>query len=64
VHDANAQVTVTTTRKTLLDVVAQDTTFMDEIGKGTVTLEGDAAAMLAIFGNVEQIAAGFAIVEP
>ena len=63
-HDSNAHVTVTMTRQMLLDVVAQDTTFLDEIGKGTIVLEGDAAAMLTIFGNVDEIAAGFAIVEP
>ena len=63
-HDPNAHVTVTMTRQMLLDVVAQDTTFLDEIGKGTIVLEGDAAAMLTIFGNVDEIAAGFAIVEP
>ena len=63
-HDPNAHVTVTMTREMLLNVIAQDTTFLDEIGKGTIVLEGDAAAMLTIFGNVDEIAAGFAIVEP
>lgn len=63
-HDPRAHVTVTMTRETLLDVVSQDTTFMDEIGKGSVVLDGDATAMLTIFGNVDDIAAGFAIVEP
>ena len=63
-HDPHAQVSVTMTRDMLLNVVTQDTTFLDEIGKGTVVLDGDAAAMLAIFGNVDEIAAGFAIVEP
>jgi alkyl sulfatase BDS1-like metallo-beta-lactamase superfamily hydrolase len=63
-HDPKAHVTVTMTREMLLNVIAQDTTFLDEIGKGTIVLEGDAAAMLTIFGNVDEIAAGFAIVEP
>lgn len=63
-HDPHAQVSVTMTRDMLLNIVAQDTTFLDEIGKGTVVLDGDAGAMLAIFGNVDEIAAGFAIVEP
>ncbi|MFM9111667.1 MAG: alkyl/aryl-sulfatase [Actinomycetota bacterium] len=63
-HDPRAHVTVTMMRQTLLDVVSQDTTFMDEIGKGSVVLDGDATAMLTIFGNVDDIAAGFAIVEP
>jgi alkyl sulfatase BDS1-like metallo-beta-lactamase superfamily hydrolase len=55
---------VTITRELLLAIVAQDTTFMDEIGKGSITLDGDGAALLSIFGNLEEVAAGFAIVEP
>jgi alkyl sulfatase BDS1-like metallo-beta-lactamase superfamily hydrolase len=63
-HDPHAAVTVTITRELLLAIVAQDTTFMDEIGKGSITLDGDGAALLSIFGNLEEVAAGFAIVEP
>ena len=57
-------VTVTMTRALLLAIVAQDTTFVDEIGKGTITLVGDGSALLAIFGNLEETTAGFPIVEP
>ena len=63
-HDSKAAVTVTMTRALLLAIVAQDTTFVDEIGKGTITLVGDGSALLAIFGNLEETAAGFPIVEP
>ncbi|MFZ9984547.1 MAG: alkyl/aryl-sulfatase [Ilumatobacteraceae bacterium] len=63
-HDPHAAVTVTITRELLLAIVAQDTTFMDEIGKGSITLDGDGAALLSIFGNLEEVVAGFAIVEP
>jgi alkyl sulfatase BDS1-like metallo-beta-lactamase superfamily hydrolase len=37
---------------------------MDELAAGTVTIEGDAAALLSIFGNLDTFATGFAIVEP
>ena len=63
-HDSKAAVTVTMTRALLLAIVAQDTTFVDEIGKGTITLVGDGSALLAIFGNLEETTAGFPIVEP
>ncbi|MEY2762986.1 MAG: hypothetical protein RLZZ43_801 [Actinomycetota bacterium] len=63
-HDSGAAVKVTMTRALLLAIVSQDTTFVDEIGKGSITLDGDGAALLAIFGNLDEIAAGFAIVEP
>ena len=63
-HDAGASVTVTLTRELLLAIVSQDTTFVDEIGKGTIVLDGDGAALLSIFGNLEETTAGFPIVEP
>jgi alkyl sulfatase BDS1-like metallo-beta-lactamase superfamily hydrolase len=37
---------------------------MDELTAGTATIEGDAAALLNIFGNLDTFATGFAIVEP
>jgi alkyl sulfatase BDS1-like metallo-beta-lactamase superfamily hydrolase len=48
----------------LLEIIAQVTTFVDELTAGTVTIEGDAAALLNIFGNLDTFATGFAIVEP
>jgi alkyl sulfatase BDS1-like metallo-beta-lactamase superfamily hydrolase len=48
----------------MLDVVTQATTFMDQITAGTITIEGDAAALLEIFGKLDTITTGFAIVEP
>jgi alkyl sulfatase BDS1-like metallo-beta-lactamase superfamily hydrolase len=47
-----------------LEIIAQVTTFVDELSAGTVTIEGDAAALLNIFGNLDTFATGFAIVEP
>ena len=63
-HDEGAAVTVTIARALLLDIISQSTTFIDEIGKGTVTLDGDASALLTIFGNLDKFLTGFAIVEP
>jgi alkyl sulfatase BDS1-like metallo-beta-lactamase superfamily hydrolase len=37
---------------------------MDELSAGTVTIDGDASALLNIFGNLDTFATGFAIVEP
>jgi alkyl sulfatase BDS1-like metallo-beta-lactamase superfamily hydrolase len=45
-------------------VIAQTTTFVDELKNGTITIDGDAGALLAIFGNLDNFSTGFAIVEP
>ncbi|MFM9226755.1 MAG: alkyl/aryl-sulfatase [Actinomycetota bacterium] len=63
-HDTGAAVTVRTTRHTFIDVVTQVTTFMDQIEAGGITLEGDPAALLTVFGNLDQFGAWFPIVEP
>lgn len=63
-HDSGAAATLTMTRATLLAVMIQDTTFMDEIAAGRITIEGDATALLAIFGHLDTFDGAFAIVEP
>ena len=63
-HDSRASVTVTLSRLTLVAVVTQETTFMDEIQAGNITIEGDPAALLMIFGNLDTFAVGFHVVEP
>jgi alkyl sulfatase BDS1-like metallo-beta-lactamase superfamily hydrolase len=63
-HESGAAATITISRELLLEIIAQVTTFMDELTAGTVTIEGDAAALLSIFGNLDTFATGFAIVEP
>jgi alkyl sulfatase BDS1-like metallo-beta-lactamase superfamily hydrolase len=63
-HDGAAEATITISRELLLEIIAQVSTFMDELAAGTVTIEGDAAALLNIFGNLDTFATGFAIVEP
>ncbi len=60
----NADVTVTIARTMILSIMNQETTFMDQVQAGTVTIDGDAAALLTVFGNLDLFLPGFAIVEP
>lgn len=57
-------VSVTLDRSLLVDVITQVTTFAEGIESGRIVLEGDASALLTIFGNLETFTPGFAIVEP
>ena len=63
-HDDNATVTVTTSRSEFIRVMLQETTFMDQIAAGNITLDGDPTALLTIFGNIDTFEPGFNIVEP
>eukprot|EP01036_Dinobryon_divergens_P029490 gene29490-38593_t len=56
--------TVRTTRTTLIDVISRSTTLPDQIQAGNIVIEGDAAALRSIFGNVDIFETAFAIVEP
>jgi alkyl sulfatase BDS1-like metallo-beta-lactamase superfamily hydrolase len=60
----NADATVTLARTTLIDVVTQSTTFMDQIQAGNITIDGDGGALLTVFSNIDIFEMGFAIVEP
>jgi alkyl sulfatase BDS1-like metallo-beta-lactamase superfamily hydrolase len=63
-HDSRATVKVTTSRTEFIRVMLQETTFMDQIAAGNIILEGDPAALLTIFGNIDAFEPGFNIVEP
>jgi alkyl sulfatase BDS1-like metallo-beta-lactamase superfamily hydrolase len=63
-HESSASLTVTMKRMTLVDVVTQQTTFVDEINAGNITVDGDASALLTIFGNLDVFTPGFHVVEP
>ncbi len=63
-HDPQAAATITTTRRTLLDVIAQSTTFLDEIQAGNISIEGEATALITMLGNLDTFQTNFAIVEP
>ena len=64
VHEPSAAASVTLTRAKFLDIVLQDTTFVDAMNVGDVALGGDAAALITIFGNLDTFSMGFPIVEP
>ncbi len=63
-HDPDAAVTLTLTKDVLGRLLGNETTFADAAGAGEVTLDGDPAALLAIFGNLDVFESNFAIVEP
>jgi alkyl sulfatase BDS1-like metallo-beta-lactamase superfamily hydrolase len=63
-HSDVADATIHIKRETLLDVITQATTFIHEMTEGTITVEGDAGALLNIFGNLDKFVTGFPIVEP
>ena len=63
-HDTQAAATITTTRRTLLEVISQSSTFLDEIQAGNISIEGDATALITVLGNLDTFQTNFAIVEP
>ena len=63
-HDPTAECSIRIDRSLLMRIIAQETSFVDEIGQGTIALDGDATLLLTIFGNLDVFMAGFAIVEP
>ena len=63
-HAANAAATVTLARTRFLDIVLQDTTFVDAVKVGDVVIDGDTGVLITIFGNLDTFSMGFPIVEP
>jgi len=63
-HDSEAVASISINRSLLIDILTQQTTFADQITAGNITLDGDGAALLNIFGNIDTNAPGFAIIEP
>jgi alkyl sulfatase BDS1-like metallo-beta-lactamase superfamily hydrolase len=63
-HDSEAVASISINRALLIDILTQQTTFVDQITAGNIVLEGDAEALLNVFGNIDTNAPGFAIVEP
>ena len=60
----DADVTVTTTRRALLDVLSGETTVADGVAAGVIALEGDSEALRSVFGHLDTFASSFAVVEP
>ena len=63
-HEPAAAASVTLTRARLLAIIGGGATLAEAIRSGDVKLDGDAAALGAIFGNLDTFQSGFAIVEP
>jgi len=63
-HADDAAATITMDRALLSRIMGAETTFFDEMGNGTITVDGDAGALLTIFGNLDTFESGFNIVEP
>ena len=61
---ADADVTLDMTRTLLLDIVGGQQKFVDAISSGAVTVDGDASALLKIFGHLDTFSFGFPMVEP
>lgn len=64
VHATDATTSITLSRVKFLDVVLQDTTFVDAMNAGQITVDGDPTSLLTIFGNLDTFSMGFPIVEP
>ena len=63
-HDDDAVATLRLDRSLLIRIITQETSFVDEIGAGNISLDGDAGALLTVFGNLDVFMGGFTIVEP
>ncbi|MCP3913359.1 MAG: MBL fold metallo-hydrolase [Actinomycetia bacterium] len=64
VIDPSAHASITLDRTTLDEIVLGATTAAEAIGGGAITIEGDADALLAVLGNLDQFQRGFPIVTP
>jgi alkyl sulfatase BDS1-like metallo-beta-lactamase superfamily hydrolase len=62
--DSAADCTLTMTRETMLGIVGGTKTFIESIGSGEITLEGNGMALANIFGHLDTFMGGFPIVEP
>ena len=63
-HAKDAAASITLTRAKFLDVVLQETTFVEAVRAGDVSISGDAGSLVTIFGNLDTFSMGFPIVEP
>lgn len=63
-RDPRADVEVTTTLATLRSVFGGQLTMLDAIEKGSISVSGNNASLMAIFGHLDTFTTGFAIVEP
>jgi alkyl sulfatase BDS1-like metallo-beta-lactamase superfamily hydrolase len=62
--DPAAAATVTLTKRALSAVIGGTVTVADALADGSIAIDGDASALLTVFGNLDTFRSGFAIVEP
>ena len=63
-HQADADATLRLTKDLLGELLTGRTTATDAIGDGRLQIDGDADALLVLFGALDQFDGSFAIVEP
>ena len=63
-HDPNPDVSVTTEKSVIDQILMGKTTMLEAAGAGLVTVDGDADCLVTIFGNLEVFVSGFSIIEP
>ncbi|MDH4146630.1 MAG: MBL fold metallo-hydrolase [Acidimicrobiia bacterium] len=63
-HDVGAAATVTVDRAVFGSILGGARTVPEALGDGAMRIDGDAAALLVIFGNLDVFQSGFPIVEP
>lgn len=63
-HDPDAAATITLTKAVLGEILGGRTTFADAMEARVITIDGDAAALLGIFGHLDAFASSFPIVTP
>jgi len=63
-HDEGATVTISLPKTVLGQLLVGATTFLDAAEAGDIAIDGDAAALLTIFGNLDEFDTAFPIVEP
>lgn len=63
-HEPSAAATVTLARTDLLAFLAGEVTIVDAVVAGRIRIDGDAEALRAVLGHLDQFLSGFPIVEP
>jgi len=62
--DADADATLTLTKRLLGEILTRQASIPDALADGTLQIDGDAEAVLTVLGALDQFDAAFAIVEP
>jgi alkyl sulfatase BDS1-like metallo-beta-lactamase superfamily hydrolase len=62
--DADVDATLSMARPTLTTMLTDPSSIAGALGDGSLTIDGDAAALARLFGFLEQPAPGFNIIEP